>query len=584
RKKIANILNDYFSQVFTKEDMDYMPDMSTCSYPILNKFSITEAEVLKGLGALKINKSPGPDEILPIVLKEMKEVIYKPLTKIMQQSLDTGVVPTDWKIANVIPIHKKGDKTEPGNYRPISLTSIICKLMETIIRSKMENYLYGNNILGDSQHGFRKGRSCLTNLLDFFEDATLKTDNCKAYDMVYLDFQKAFDKVPHKRLILKLNAVGIQGNAMTWIREWLTCRKQKVLIRGETSKWSEVTSGVPQGSVLGPLLFLIYINDLDSGIVSKLIKFADDTKIGGVANTAEAAKVIQNDLDSIQKWADTWQMKFNREKCKVLHAGIKNVHYKYHMGDTEIEEGNYEKDLGVYVDSEMSSSRQCGEAIKKANKMLGYIVRSVEFKSREVMLKLYNALVRPHLEYLHGLSSNSQPQDSSAKSPEPSADESQDNDKETSSNGSDSGKKRKRRVLFSKAQTYELERRFRQQRYLSAPEREHLASLIRLTPTQVKIWFQNHRYKMKRARAEKGMEVTHLPSPRRVAVPVLVRDGKPCHTLKAQDLAATFQAGIPFTAYSAQALQHMQYNAQYSSSTPQFPTAHHLVQTQQWTW
>lgn len=182
---------------------------------------------------------------------------------------------------------------------------------------------------------------------------------------------------------------------------------------------------------------------------------------------------------------------------------------------------------------------------------------------------------------VHGLSANSQ--DSSAKSPEPSADESPDNDKETSSNGSDSGKKRKRRVLFSKAQTYELERRFRQQRYLSAPEREHLASLIRLTPTQVKIWFQNHRYKMKRARAEKGMEVSHLPSPRRVAVPVLVRDGKPCHTLKAQDLAATFQAGIPFSAYSAQSLQHLQYNAHYSA-TPQFPSAHHLVQTQQWTW
>ncbi|KAK1337222.1 hypothetical protein QTO34_001845 [Cnephaeus nilssonii] len=150
----------------------------------------------------------------------------------------------------------------------------------------------------------------------------------------------------------------------------------------------------------------------------------------------------------------------------------------------------------------------------------------------------------------------------------------------------DAGKKRKRRVLFSKAQTYELERRFRQQRYLSAPEREHLASLIRLTPTQVKIWFQNHRYKMKRARAEKGMEVTPLPSPRRVAVPVLVRDGKPCHALKAQDLAAaTFQAGIPFSAYSAQSLQHMQYNAQYSSAgTPQYSTAHPLVQAQQWTW
>lgn len=187
---------------------------------------------------------------------------------------------------------------------------------------------------------------------------------------------------------------------------------------------------------------------------------------------------------------------------------------------------------------------------------------------------------------VHGLAAGAAPQDSSSKSPEPSADESPDNDKETPGGGGDAGKKRKRRVLFSKAQTYELERRFRQQRYLSAPEREHLASLIRLTPTQVKIWFQNHRYKMKRARAEKGMEVTPLPSPRRVAVPVLVRDGKPCHALKAQDLAAaTFQAGIPFSAYSAQSLQHVQYNAQYSSaSNPQYPTAHPLVQAQQWTW
>ncbi|XP_069465121.1 homeobox protein Nkx-2.2 [Ambystoma mexicanum] len=188
---------------------------------------------------------------------------------------------------------------------------------------------------------------------------------------------------------------------------------------------------------------------------------------------------------------------------------------------------------------------------------------------------------------IHGLASGHPQQDSSPKSPEPSADESADTEKDPSgSGGSESGKKRKRRVLFSKAQTYELERRFRQQRYLSAPEREHLASLIRLTPTQVKIWFQNHRYKMKRARAEKGMEVTPLPSPRRVAVPVLVRDGKPCHTLKAQDLAASFPAGLPFSAYSAQSLQqHMQYNAHYSSASgAQYPTAHHLVQAQQWTW
>ncbi|XP_078413697.1 NK2 homeobox 2b isoform X2 [Cetorhinus maximus] len=193
---------------------------------------------------------------------------------------------------------------------------------------------------------------------------------------------------------------------------------------------------------------------------------------------------------------------------------------------------------------------------------------------------------------LHGISTGgSQQQNSCSRSSEPSADESQDNATETSSNGSESGKKRKRRVLFSKAQTYELERRFRQQRYLSAPEREHLASLIRLTPTQVKIWFQNHRYKMKRARAEKGMDVNPLPSPRRVAVPVLVRDGKPCHAsmvtnaLKTQDLAAaTFQTSLAFPAYTTQSLQHVQYNSHFSSaSNPQYHT-HPLVQSQQWAW
>ncbi|XP_033499497.1 homeobox protein Nkx-2.2a isoform X2 [Epinephelus lanceolatus] len=256
------------------------------------------------------------------------------------------------------------------------------------------------------------------------------------------------------------------------------------------------------------------------------------------------------------------------------------------LPDTNDEEGSI---TGAEEDTE-------GSETTSTTKNTGVLVQSPLENVQNLPLKnpFYDSSDNPYTRWLattdsiqyslHGLSASSQ---DSAKSPEPSADdESPDNDKETSSSGgSDSGKKRKRRVLFSKAQTYELERRFRQQRYLSAPEREHLASLIRLTPTQVKIWFQNHRYKMKRARAEKGMEVTHLPSPRRVAVPVLVRDGKPCHTLKAQDLAATFQAGIPFSAYSAQSLQHMQYNAQYSAAaTPQFPTAHHLVQTQQWTW
>ncbi|XP_010881047.1 NK2 homeobox 2b isoform X2 [Esox lucius] len=183
---------------------------------------------------------------------------------------------------------------------------------------------------------------------------------------------------------------------------------------------------------------------------------------------------------------------------------------------------------------------------------------------------------------LHGFSVNSR---THTKSPELSADESQDIDRDIAGDSSDLGKKRKRRVLFSKAQTYELERRFRQQKYLSAPEREHLANALRLTPTQVKIWFQNHRYKMKRARAEKGLEIVHLVSPRRVAIPVLVRDGKPCDTSKYQELEASFRAGMPFSAYSAYSLHHMHMRSHYSSDAmTHMPSVHHLAQMYQWTW
>ncbi len=225
-------------------------------------------------------------------------------------------------LANVTPIHKKGDKSQAENYRSISLTSVVGKLLETIVTNHISNHL-----LKDTQHGFRRHRSCLTNLLEFFHEVYLDYDKNKAFDSIYLDFKKAFDTVPHRKLMTKVRALVIGGTIVDRIENWLTGRKQRVVINGKASKWVNV-SGVPQGAVLGPLLFIIYINDLDCDIVSKLVKFADDTKLGNRADTLGNVSNIQTDLNRIVNWADTWQMTFNSSKYKVLHIGNANLNLR----------------------------------------------------------------------------------------------------------------------------------------------------------------------------------------------------------------------------------------------------------------
>ena len=402
-KNMAVILNTFFQSVFIREDISSLPNIDSMPIRFINDMlkidEITENDIARHLKILDPNKSTGVDLVSSRLLRECQEELVLPLKLLFNQSLQEGTVPSLWKCANVTPIFKKGNKCEAGNYRPISLTSVVIKILERIIKDKIISFLDRHKLILDSQHGFRNNRSCLTNLLEFYNYVFSNYDERVPSDIIYLDFKKAFDTVPHKRLLIKLKAHGMGNQLCSWVESWLTNRKQRVVINGEASDWLEVTSGVPQGSVLGPLLFLIYINDIDFGVSSKISKFADDTKLGGKALTIGDCESIQKDLDHLSIWSEKWLLKFNKDKCKVMHVGYNNLKHNYKLQGRNLIRVDEEKDLGVIVKSDLKNGSQCMAASRKANIILGFIARNFDCKTPEVITRLYTSLVRPHLEY-----------------------------------------------------------------------------------------------------------------------------------------------------------------------------------------
>jgi hypothetical protein len=397
----AEALNAQFASVFTQEDLSNIPDLGDNSINDIEDLVITEEGVLKLLRDLNTNKAAGPDNIPPWILKTAAEELAPILTDFFQRTLDEGVLPSQWRDANICGIFKKGDKTKPSNYRPVSLTSVICKMMEHVLHSNIMGHLDNNDILTDRQHGFRAKRSTETQLLQTVHDFTSDIEEGNTIHVAVLDFSKAFDKVPHERLLNKLKFYGVCGKINQWIRNFLTTRTQKVVCDGVASQPQRVLSGVPQGTVLGPLLFLLYINDLPDKLQNTTRLFADDCLVYSSGTTTEHIDSLQKDLKQLEHWQNTWQMSFNPSKCSILKISTKrNPPSKpITFCGEQLDETNSHPYLGVQLDSQMNWKEHMKNTTTKGSRVLGFLQRNIWFCSKEVKATAYKTLVRPILEY-----------------------------------------------------------------------------------------------------------------------------------------------------------------------------------------
>ena len=347
------------------------------------------------------HKAMGPDAIHPHILKELSFELSPVITHFFQQSIDNGIIPNDWKDANICPLFKKNDRTTPSNYRPVSLTCILCKLLEHIISSSLMTHFENNNIINVKQHAFRKDHSCETQLVNVIDDWAAALDKTKQTDVFILDFEKAFDTVPHELLKSKLHGFGVNKSVMNWIDSFLSKRQQCVVVNGSKSTYEDVASGVPQGTVLGPILFLAHINDIADDVSSEVRLFADDCVCYREIKTTDDCEKMQKDIDTLGQWAEKWGMRFQPVKCNVMRLSRKkkNIEFKYTLKGTELELLSSIKYLGVTITNNLHWEKHINDICNKAYRTLGLLRRNLSACSRDVKLQAYKGLMRPVLEY-----------------------------------------------------------------------------------------------------------------------------------------------------------------------------------------
>jgi hypothetical protein len=341
--------------------------------------------------------------VLARLLKELATELAPIYTLLFQASLDQGIIPDEWKTANVVPIFKKGDKSKPENYRPVSLTSITCNTLEHIVSSTIMAHMDRHTILTDAQHGFRKIRSCETQPLLTSQDLASAIDTMDQTDVILLDFAKAFDKVPHLRLLSKIIFYGVRNSLNRWVSSFLEGQSQQVQLDGNTSTQAPVESGVPQGSVLGPLLFLLYINDLPNYVSreSTARLFANDCVLYRRIKSDEDAHALQKDLDGLQRWEKYWLMEFHPQKCQVMHITNKRKPIKvpYNIHEHTLEEVDSAKYVGLNIHKTLNWNLHIDTVTKKSNNARSFLQRNISQCPMKTKELCYNTLVMSLMEH-----------------------------------------------------------------------------------------------------------------------------------------------------------------------------------------
>jgi len=396
-----------FSRVFVVTDPQN-PHPHQRFVGAMDEIDIGYEGVLKVLESLSDSSSPGPDGVHPAILKHCATVIALPLTLIIRKTLDAGTLPAEWKKSRVVPIFKSGSKYVPLNYRPVSLTSCPCKVAERLVVAHITDYLDRWNIISPKQFGFRRGHSVEDQLLMTYSEIATEIDRGGEVDVVYLDFSKAFDVISHILLLEMLTSLGFCDQIVAWIHAFLRGRTMQVSVGGCDSRTVGVPSGVPQGSVLGPLLFILYVNSLGVEFGCRWYAFADDLKIYASvkrSGTGTVSDALQQDLDLLCRIALSWNLRLNPDKCVIVKFGGVSATARgegtsgYTLGGEPLRAMPSHRDLGVLVDNRLRFHQHIATIVRKASGLLNQLLRSTVCRTPEFMVTLWVSHIRPLLDF-----------------------------------------------------------------------------------------------------------------------------------------------------------------------------------------